>query len=137
MKKKLDEATSLLERNNINLLESFRRKDNQDREYQQERGHALMESTSKSKFLIIDSKALNNMMERRDSFSYLETGKSIPIHMGDDSTIISKGQGTVNLEHGYFSNVLYVPSLASNLMSVYQITHTGVPKRISFSPDDL
>ena len=57
--------------------------------------------------------------------------------MGDDSTIISKGQGTVNLEHSYFSNVLYVPSLASNLLSVYQMTYTRVPKRVSFGPDDV
>ena len=112
MKKKLDEATSLLERNHINLSEIFRRRDQQDREPQHERGHALMESTSKSKALWIDSRALNHMMDERDSFSYLETEKSIPIHMGYDSTIISEGQGTVDLEHGYFSNVLYVPSLA-------------------------
>ena len=57
--------------------------------------------------------------------------------MGDDSTIISEGQGTVDIEHGYFSNVLYVPYLASNLLSVYQMTHTGVPKRVSFIPDDV
>ena len=67
-----------------------------------------MASTSKSKEILIDSGALNHMMAERDS-SYLETSKSIPIHMGDDSTIISEGQGTVDLEHGYFSNVLYVP----------------------------
>ena len=36
-----------------------------------------------------------------------------------------------------FSNVLYEPSLASNLLSVYQMTHTGVPKRVPFSLDDL
>ena len=57
--------------------------------------------------------------------------------MGDDSTIISKGKGTVDIEHGYFSNVLHVPSLASNLLSVYQMTHTGVPKRVSFISDDV
>ena len=57
--------------------------------------------------------------------------------MGDDSTIISKGQGTVNIDHGYFFNALYVPSLASNLLSVYQMTHIGVPKRVSFSPNDV
>ena len=90
-----------------------------------------MASTSNSKALLIDSGASNHMMVERDSFSYLETKKSIPIHMGDDSTIISEGQGTVDLEHGYFSNVLYVPSLASKLLSVYQMTHTGVPKRVS------
>ena len=76
-----------------------------------------MESSSKSKALLIDSGDLKHMMAKRDSFSSLETGKSIPIHMRDDSTIISEEQGTVNIEHGYFSNVLYVPSLASNLLS--------------------
>ena len=77
------------------------------------------------------------MMVGRDFISYLETGKSIPIHMGDDSTIISEGQGTVDLENGFFSNVLYVPSLAANLLSVYQMTHTGMPKRVSFIPNDV
>ena len=62
-----------------------------------------MESTSKSKALLIDYGSLNHMMAERDSFSSLETGKSIPIHMVDDSTIISEGQGTVNIDHGYFS----------------------------------
>ena len=76
--------------------------DQQDREPQHERGHALMASTSKTKALSIYSGALNHMMDERDSFSYLETGKSIPIHMGDDSTIISEGQGTADLKHGYF-----------------------------------
>ena len=105
MKKKLDEATSLLERNHINLLESFQRRDQQDREPQHEKGHALMASTSKYKELFIDYGALKNMMDKRDSFSSLEADKSIPIHMGDDSTIISEGQGTIDLEISYFSNV--------------------------------
>ena len=96
-----------------------------------------MENTSKSKTLLIDSGASNHMMANKDSFSSLDISKSIPIHMGDDSTIISKGQGTVNLEHGYFSNVRYVPYIASNLLSVYQMTHTRVPKRVSFSLDDV
>ena len=36
-----------------------------------------------------------------------------------------------------FNNVLYVPGLASNLLSVYQMTHTGSPKKVIFSPDDV
>ena len=81
-----------------------------------------MESTSNSKALLIDSGDLNHMMAEKYSFSSLEIGKSIPIHMGDDSTIISEGQGTVDLENGFFSNVLYVSSLAANLLSVYHMT---------------
>ena len=86
-------------------------RDQQDREPHHERGHALMASTSKSNAILIDFGSSNHMMADKDS-SYLETRKTISIHMGDDSTIISEGQGIVNLEHGYFSNVLYVPSLA-------------------------
>ena len=61
-----------------------------------------MARTSKAKALLIDYRYLNHMMVERDSFSSLETGKYIPIHMEDDSTIISEGQGTVDLEHGFF-----------------------------------
>ena len=43
----------------------------------------------------------------------------------------------VDLENGYFSNVLYVPSLASNILSVYQMTHTREPKRVSFSLNEI
>ena len=50
----------------------------------------------------IYSGALNHMMADRDSFSSLETEKSIPIHMGYDSTIISEGEGTVDLKNDYF-----------------------------------
>ena len=96
-----------------------------------------MASTSKSKAILIDSGALNHMMAERDSFSSLDTENSIPIHMGDDSTIISEGQGTVDLENSFFSNVLYVQSLASNLLSVYKMTHIGVPKRVSFILSDV
>ena len=96
-----------------------------------------MASTSKSMDILIDSGASNHMMAKKYSLSSLDTSKSIPIHMGDDSTVVSKGQGTVNLEHCYCPNVLYVPYLASNILSVYQMTHNGVPKRVSFSHDDV
>ena len=96
-----------------------------------------MESTSKPRYLLIDSRASNHIMESKDSFSSLDTDKRIPIHMGDDSTIISKGKCTINLEHGSSFDVLYLPSLASNLMSVYQMTHTILPKWVNFGPNDV
>jgi len=137
MKKNIDEMTLLLERNNINLPKSIQKRDNHDWDIQQERGHALMETVSKPTTLLIDSRASNHMMERKESFSSLDTNKIIPIHMGYDSHIIFKGKGTVNLEHGSFFYVLYVPSLTSNLLSVYQMTHTGVPKRVTFIPNEF
>ena len=65
MKNKIDEAKTLLEKNHINLPKIFQRRDQQDQEPQHERGHALMESTLKSKALLIDSGASNHMMDEK------------------------------------------------------------------------
>ena len=57
--------------------------------------------------------------------------------MGNNSKVKTKGKGFVKLEHGRFKDVLFVPSLASNLLSVYQMTHIGSPKRVIFGPDSV
>ena len=41
----------------------------------------------------------------------------------------------LNLEHGFFSDVLYLPYLVENLLSAYQMTHTREVKRVIFTPD--
>ena len=77
--------TLILERNNINLLDSVRKRDNHDRDIQLERGHALMETVSKPRYILIEYGALNHIMARKESFSSLYSDSNIPIHMGDDS----------------------------------------------------
>ena len=57
--------------------------------------------------------------------------------MADDPQNSSKHKGIVKLEHGSLKNVLYVPSLASNLLCVYQMTHTGFPNIVTFIPNDV
>ena len=85
MKKTLDEMTLLLERNNINIPDSFRKRDNHDRDIQSKRGHALKETVSRPRALLIDSGAPNHMVESKESFSFLDSDSRIPIHVGDDS----------------------------------------------------
>ena len=92
-----------------------------------------MASVSSAKSFLIDSGALNHMAASKNSFTSLDFDSCISIHMGDYSQVSSKGKGTIHLEHGSFQNVLYVPSLVSNLLSVYQMTHTGLPKIFVFS----
>ena len=43
----------------------------------------------------------------------------------------------INLEDGYFNNVLYVPDLEANMLSVYQMKHTGESKRVTFTPYEV
>ena len=75
------------------------------------------------------------MVASRESFSSLQSTNGPSIHIGDDSQIRAKGKGSIKFEHGNFNDVLYVPSLTKNLLSVYQMTHTSPPKRVIFGPD--
>ena len=77
------------------------------------------------------------MVSTKEAFSSLDMLKGPPIVLGDDSLTKSLGKGRIDLDHGHFSNVLYVLGLVSNLLSVYQMTHTGSPKKFIFSPDEV
>ena len=104
---------------------------------QRERVHALVAGTSISPRCIIDSGASRHMVSTQETFSSLNMSKGPPIVLGDDSLTNSLGKGRIDLDHGSFNNVLYVLGLASNLLSVYQMTHTGSPKKVMFSPSDV
>ena len=47
------------------------------------------------------------------------------------------GKRRIDIDHSNFNNVLYVPGLASNILSMYQMTHTGSPKKVIFSPNEV
>ena len=62
------------------------------------------------------------MVLTKEAFSPLDKSKGPSIVLGDDSLTESLGKGRIDLDHGQFRIVLYVPGLASNLLSVYQMT---------------
>jgi hypothetical protein len=43
----------------------------------------------------------------------------------------------VELDHGSFENVLHVPQLSVNLLSMYQITHSSSGKKVEFTPKSV
>ena len=59
--------------------------------------------------------------------------KGPPTVLGDNSLTDNMGKGRIDIDHGNFNNVLYVSDLASNILSVYQMTHTGLQIK-SYSP---
>ena len=97
----------------------------------------MVAGTSISPTFIIDSGASRHMVSTKEAFSSLDMSKGPPIVLGDDSLTDSLGKGRTDLDHGKFSNILYVPGLSSNLLSVYHMTHIGSPKKVIFSPDDV
>ena len=51
--------------------------------------------------------------------------------MGDDSEILAKWIGRINLDNGYLNNVLFVSYIATNLL--YEMDHIGSVKRVKFT----
>ena len=95
----------------------------------------MKDGLSWSTTYLIDSRASNHMVSYKDSFTTLKLIGGNTIHMGDDSQILVERIGSIKIHHGEFKNVLYVPSLAANLLSINQMTHTGSPKQVVFGPN--
>ena len=119
MKKKTKILTQLLEKNNISLPDCTRKKEGGSNSEDKERVHALVPSTSSSTSFIIDYGASRHMVSTREKFSSLDMSKGPPIVLGDDSLTDNLGKGRIDLDNGKFNNVLHIPCLTSNLLSVY------------------
>jgi hypothetical protein len=106
-------------------------------------GHALstfgfsFNSTSTSDEWFIDSGASYHMAKDRAIFSTLNECNTKQIFFGDDRSLGVEGSGTVPVENGHFNILLCVPSISCNLLSVYQITHSGEGKTVEFSPHQV
>jgi hypothetical protein len=90
-------------------------------------GHALSASSfsfnttsiSSSDEWLIDSGASYHMAKDRDIFSALNECNTKKIFVGDDRSLSVEGSGTIQVENCHFNDVLCVPSLSSNILSVY------------------
>jgi hypothetical protein len=108
-------------------------------------GHALSASnfsfntpsTSTSNKWLIDYGSSYHMAKDKDIFSTLNECNTKKIFVGDDRSLSVEGSGTVQVENGHFNDVLCVPSLSCNLLSVYPITHSGEGKTVEFSPHQV
>jgi hypothetical protein len=77
------------------------------------------------------------MAKDKAIFSSLNECNTKQIFVGDDRSLSVVGSRTIQLDDGHFNDVLCVPSLSCNLLSIYQITHSGEGKTIEFSPHQV
>jgi hypothetical protein len=89
-------------------------------------------STSYNEWLI-DSRASHHMDKDKTIFYSLNECNNNKIFVCDDRSLSVVGHGIVQVDNGHFDDVVCVPSLPCNLLSVYQITHLGEGKTIEFS----
>ena len=55
--------------------------------------------------------------------------------MGENSPFEVIGKGRIELTNISLENVLHVPKLSINLLSMYQMINSGTGKRVIFTPD--
>jgi hypothetical protein len=75
------------------------------------------------------------MADKEEVFSSLSPCSRPPILMGDDTPVDVEGEGRVELHNGNFENVIHVPNLSMNILSIYQITQIGI--RFEFTSDSI
>jgi hypothetical protein len=135
MRKTIDEMAKQLQQHNLTVPENAKKKDDNRTGGRARDGHALMAVTSTPSAWILDSGASNHMAASKDEFSSIEESTRSPIYLGDATPAKVCGEGIVDLEGGCFTNVLHVPSLSANILSIYQITHSSSGRKVEFTPD--
>jgi hypothetical protein len=84
---------------------------------------------------IVDLGASHHMEATKKVYSSLDACKGPPILMGDNSPVEVTDKERIELINGSFENVLHVPKLFVNFLSMYQMTNFDTRKRIIFTPD--
>jgi hypothetical protein len=137
MKKQIDLMTQVLHKNNIGDCIPGGAKKKKEEYHAPKKGnhHALISINSSSDSWIIDSGASHHMATKEEVFTSLSSCSRPPILMGDDTPIAVAGEGRVEIPNGIFENVLHVPKISINLLSIYQITQMS--KRVEFTSDSV
>jgi hypothetical protein len=85
----------------------------------------------------IDYGAYYHMANDKSMFSALNECNTKQIFVGNDRSLSVVRFETILVDNGHFNDVLCVPSLSCNFLSVYQIIHSGEGKTIEFSPHQV
>ena len=99
---------------------------------------AFTTTTDDKESWYIDSGASQHLTYRREWFETYETIAPRKVYMGDDHPHEAIGKGTIRVNlyvnggkiRGVFTDVLHVPNIANNLLSVSKMTSTGL--RVEF-----
>jgi hypothetical protein len=133
MKKQIDLMAQILQRNNLGnfIPKGVKKQKEEDHAPKKGNDHALVAINSLSDSWNIDSGASRHMAAKYEFFSSLSPCSRPVILMEDDTPVAVVGEGRVELHNDSFENVLHIPKLSMNLLSVYLITQKG--KKVEFT----
>jgi hypothetical protein len=138
MQKQIDLMSQILQQNNLGDRIPKGAKKKKPEYLNSKKGnssHALIAINSSPDDWIVDSGASHHMAASEAVYSSLDACKGPPILMGDNSSVKVTGKGRIELTNRSFENVLHVPKLSVNLLSMYQMTNSSTRKKFVFTPN--
>jgi hypothetical protein len=99
--------------------------------------HALISINSSLDASIVDSRESHHMAPTKKIYYASDACKGNPILMGDNSPVEVIDKGRIELTNESFKNVLHVPKLSLNILSVYQMTNYDTKNKFIFTPNAM
>jgi hypothetical protein len=132
--------TQILQQNNLGdrIPEGAKKKKLEDQNPKKDNSsHALISIKSYPDAWIVDSGTSHRIDSKKQVYYSLDAFKGIPILTGDNSPIEVTDKGRIEVTNGSFENVLHVPKISINLLSMYRMTYSGTGKKFIFTPDAM
>jgi hypothetical protein len=140
MQKKIDLMYQILKQNNLGdrIPEGAKKKKPKDPNSKKgNSSHALIAINFSPDGWIVDSGESHHMAASEEIYSSLHACKGPPILMGDNSSIEVTDKGRIELTNGSFENMLHVPKISVNLLSVYHMMNFNTGKKVLFTPNSM
>jgi hypothetical protein len=138
--KKIDLMSQMLQQNNLGdriLKDEKKKKEEYSNSKKGNSNHALIAINSSPDAWIIDSGASHHMDASEAVYSSLDACKVPPILMGNNSSVKVTNKGMIELTNGSFENVLHIPKLSVNLLSMYQMKNSNTRNKFIFTPNSV
>ena len=122
MKKQIDLMNQIIQKKNLGDHIAKGAKKMKPKDQNSKKGnsiHALITIKSFPDAWIVDLGASHHMATKKAVYYSLDAFKGPPILMGDNSPVEVTDKGRIELTNESFENVLHVPEIFVNLLSVY------------------
>jgi hypothetical protein len=130
MQKQIDLMSQIIQQNNLGdrIPKGAKKTKPEDPNSKKDNSsHALISINSSPDAWIIDSGESHHMDASKTLYYYLDACKGPPILMGDNSS--------VEVNNKSFDNVLHVPKIYVNLLSVYLMMNSDTGKKFILTPN--